>query len=68
MVPKKERKNMYFPASPGTEKGILFFFIAPKEKKTATRLRKKLFSIAGKSPASFTNRFMNANPKAARII
>jgi len=50
------------------EKVIFPFFIARKAKKIATRFRKKLFSIAGKSPASFTNRFINANPNAARII
>ena len=50
LVPKMERKNIYLPLSFGIEKGIFCLFMAANAKKIATRFRKKLFSIAGKSP------------------
>ena len=50
VVPKMERKNIYLPLSFGIEKGIFCLFMAANAKKIATRFRKKLFSIAGKSP------------------
>ena len=46
----------------------LFFHIIESAKKKATRFRKKLFWMEGRSPERRTNRFMQEKQKAEQII
>ena len=46
------------------ENQIFFLSIKASAKKKATKFRKKLFWIEGRSPDSLTHRFINAKKKA----
>ena len=68
MVPAHERISRYLIFSFFPENLPPSFFKRTNAKNSATRFRKKLFCVDGKSPAILTNAFINAKQNADIMI